>query len=49
VALAPRDSVNRAFNGGAAPSPHYDPNASHPGASRREDGEVIETTWRVIE
>lgn len=44
VALAPRDSVNRAFNGDAAPRA----NASG-SAARNEDGEVIETTWRVLE
>jgi uncharacterized membrane protein YkvA (DUF1232 family) len=46
VALAPRDSVNRAFNGDAAP-PRSD--NSRPGASRQESGEVIDTTWRVVE
>lgn len=45
VALAPRDSVNRAFNGGAAPAQ----DASRPGTARRDDGEVIDTTWRVVE
>jgi uncharacterized membrane protein YkvA (DUF1232 family) len=45
VALAPRDSVNRAFNGDAAPPP----NSSRPGSTRQDDGEVIETTWRVVE
>ena len=45
VALAPRDSVNRAFNGGAASSADTPP----PHAARNDDGEVIETTWRVVE
>ncbi len=50
VALAPRDSVNRAFNGGAAPSGKRDQaNSSRPGPSRPEDGEAIETTWRVVD
>jgi hypothetical protein len=47
VALAPRDSVERAFRG-AAPNPSG-PNPARPGAARTDDGEVIETTWRVVE
>ena len=53
VALAPRDSVNRAFNGGA---PYRDragkdnqSNNSRPSPSHPEDGETIETTWRVVD
>lgn len=62
VALAPKDSVNRAFNGGDAPFNNYGTNSSNTsgygapnsGASkaaspRPEDGEVIDTTWRVVE
>lgn len=45
VALAPRDSVNRAFNGGAAPAGQR----PHPNAPRQDDGDVIDTTWRVVE
>src|SRR5687767_5032800 len=43
VALAPRDSVERAFGGGSTA-----PNASRQAPPRQENGEVIETTWRVI-
>ena len=43
VAVAPRDSVNRAFNGGAAP------NMPRGTSSRQDDGDVIDTTWRVVE
>lgn len=47
VALSPRDSVNRAFNGGAAPdSTRY---GGRDAANRHDDGEVIDTTWRVVE
>jgi hypothetical protein len=49
VALAPRDSVSRAFHGGAAPfvnSPQT--NGSRSGPSHPDDGEVIETTWRIV-
>jgi uncharacterized membrane protein YkvA (DUF1232 family) len=45
VALAPRESVNRAFNGGAAPAGQR----PHPNAPRQDDGDVIDTTWRVVE
>jgi uncharacterized membrane protein YkvA (DUF1232 family) len=48
VALAPRDSVNRAFNGDAAARPNAS-GAAHSGAAHNADGEVIETTWRVVE
>jgi uncharacterized membrane protein YkvA (DUF1232 family) len=54
VALAPRDSVDRAFRGAKW-------SASNPGSSGKntgndggsnnthsQDGEVIETTWRVV-
>jgi uncharacterized membrane protein YkvA (DUF1232 family) len=44
VALAPRDSVDRAFGGNRATPPP----ASHQAPPRQESGEVIETTWRVI-
>lgn len=44
VALAPRASVDRAFNGSAAPSA-----SARPGSARQEEGEVIDTTWRVVE
>lgn len=40
VALAPKESVNRAFGGQPVELPP---------APRREEGEVIDTTWRVIE
>ncbi len=43
VALAPRDSVDRAFNGGAATTPPRD------GRYRQDDSDVIDTTWRVVE
>lgn len=46
ISLAPRDSVNRAFNGGDAPSRAATGNAA---GSRRDEGEVIDTTWRVVE
>ncbi len=53
VALAPRDSVNRAFNGGAAKpyntSGTSGSGTSRPNSSRPDEGEVIETTWRVVE
>jgi uncharacterized membrane protein YkvA (DUF1232 family) len=45
VALSPRESVDRAFNGRSAPAAHPD----HPAGARPMDGEVIETTWRVVE
>jgi uncharacterized membrane protein YkvA (DUF1232 family) len=47
VALAPRDSVNRAFNGGAAPN--TSPHAARGPGYRPDDSDVIDTTWRVIE
>jgi uncharacterized membrane protein YkvA (DUF1232 family) len=43
VALSPRDSVNRAFNGSAAP------NMPRNETRRQDDSDVIDTTWRVIE
>lgn len=46
ISLAPRDSVNRAFNGEDAPAGATAGNASR---TRRDDGEVIDTTWRVVE
>jgi uncharacterized membrane protein YkvA (DUF1232 family) len=46
VALSPRDSVNRAFNGNRYTPP---PNTARQGASHQENSEVIETTWRVVE
>lgn len=54
VALAPRDSVDRAFGGfggsRSTPPPHASRQAPpHQSPSRQESGEVIETTWRVIE
>jgi uncharacterized membrane protein YkvA (DUF1232 family) len=45
VALAPRDAVDRAFHGGAAPNR----NAAGPKSPAQDEGEVIDTTWRVIE
>jgi len=49
VALAPRDSVSRAFYNGAAPSgQNPQANGSRSGPSNPEDGEVIETTWRIV-
>jgi uncharacterized membrane protein YkvA (DUF1232 family) len=48
VALAPRDSVNRAFNGGFAPDAMRQPGANANGTPR-DNGEVIDTTWRVVE
>ena len=47
VALAPRESVNRAFNGGAAP--FGGPNPGRPTTQPKDEGEVIDTTWRVVE
>lgn len=49
VALAPRESVNRAFHGGAGPfDGSFGRNtARQPG--RQDEGEVIETSWRVVE
>jgi uncharacterized membrane protein YkvA (DUF1232 family) len=46
VALAPRDSVNRAFNGGRSP---MGGTAAGPNTHPMEEGEVIDTTWRVVE
>lgn len=47
VALAPRDSVNRAFNGGV---PHDMHTGAQRGAGyRQDDSDVIDTTWRVVE
>ena len=43
VALAPRASVDRAFNGGAAP------NMPNSDGYRKDDSDVIDTTWRVVE
>ena len=45
VALSPRASVDRAFNGGVAPG------ATPYGkdATRQDDSDVIDTTWRVVE
>lgn len=48
VALAPRDSVDRAFNGGNATPKNAGPTSARSNA-RADDGEVIDTTWRVIE
>lgn len=44
VALAPRESVNRAFGG-------YTASASRAAANprRAEEGDVVDTTWRVID
>ena len=47
VALAPRDSVNRAFNGGA--SPFGGPHPGRPNVQPKDEGEVIDTTWRIVE
>ena len=41
VSLAPRDSVNRAYSGGRSANP--------PDSSHDDDGEVIDTTWRVVD
>ena len=56
VALAPKDSVNRAFNGDAAPftnsygaNPGNPSNAAKTESPRPGDGEVIDTTWRIVE
>ena len=57
VALAPNESVKRAFRGFAgnyAPPPQSSYNKSgyngaRQGAARQDEGEVIDTTWRVIE
>ncbi|HXF60099.1 MAG TPA: hypothetical protein VNK95_00700 [Caldilineaceae bacterium] len=46
VALAPQESVHRAFNGGAGPT------ASRAHAGRvypEDDANVIDTTWRVVD
>jgi uncharacterized membrane protein YkvA (DUF1232 family) len=48
VALAPKESVNRAFNGGAAPHA-AGPSAARSNTRHADDGEVIETTWRIVE
>ena len=52
VSLAPRDSVNRAYSGGA-PRASQNQSHSHYGANStnrpEEDGEVIDTTWRVVD
>jgi len=59
VALAPRDSVDRAFRGsgwtaskpGASSnntSNNNGANSERPNSARPEDGEVIETSWRVV-
>jgi uncharacterized membrane protein YkvA (DUF1232 family) len=56
VALSPRESVDRAFGGNRRTSPfNQSPfNTSNQGASRsatspQESGEVIDTTWRIVE
>lgn len=41
VSLAPRDSVNRAYSGGR--------NTNPPNSAQDEDGDVIDTTWRVVD
>jgi hypothetical protein len=41
VALAPKESVNRAFNGGARPTGSQ--------VHREDDANVIDTTWRVVD
>ncbi len=43
VALSPKDSVNRAFGGNRNNA------SSGQGATRQDDGDVIDTTWRVID
>lgn len=50
VALAPRDSVDRAFRGAGWRASERDaaPSGNSAGSARPEDGEVIETTWRVV-
>jgi uncharacterized membrane protein YkvA (DUF1232 family) len=47
VALAPRDSVDRAFNGGTASN--KSPHAARDAKYRADDSDVIDTTWRVVE
>ncbi len=42
VSLAPRDSVNRAYESGRSASPP-------PSAASDDDGEVVDTTWRVVD
>ena len=54
VALAPNESVKRAFSGfgGIPPASTHNANRQntfHQSASRQDEGEVIDTTWRVIE
>jgi hypothetical protein len=56
VALSPRESVERAFGGNRRSSPfNQSPfntshqGASRPGTSQQESGDVIDTTWRVVE
>jgi len=58
VALAPRDSVDRAFRGAGATGSNRGATSSgnnngsttsRPNSARPEDGEVIETTWRVVD
>lgn len=53
VSLAPRDSVNRAYSGSGSASPPHDSSYSQqhgPATGRPEDdGEVIDTTWRIVD
>ncbi len=52
VSLAPRESVNRAYSGGASHSQQgpnqqtYNQNGAKP---HDDDGDVIDTTWRIVD
>ena len=43
VALSPRESVDRAFGGGSPAS------SATPNARRSDEGDAIDTTWRVLD
>ena len=45
VALAPQESVNRAFNGGAGHTSSGSAERTRP----EDDANVIDTTWRVVD
>jgi uncharacterized membrane protein YkvA (DUF1232 family) len=52
VSLAPRESVNRAYSGGASHSQQgpnqqaYNQNGAQP---HDDDSDVIDTTWRIVD
>jgi uncharacterized membrane protein YkvA (DUF1232 family) len=49
VALSPRESVDRAFNGNRTAPPPYTSGQGGGPAKSQDKGEVIETTWRIVE